>query len=510
MLKKKDSFPTIDPVIPAAAAATFHCWVSLLRFVYKQGRLLLPIDKALCAAAALVFLLWFLRGTGQIRLRRGHLLTGLIMAAYLISCVVASFVWKKNMFYQNRVYLLDTFATLMIIYPLGHWMGRQRDQTPLKIWIHIQMLLWSAFMLYVLKTIFSYKMKPLPGGGYITMGNRLFGLRYNCNPNTSGLVQMLVFLILIILFFWDRMIPAKVLCIALAAIHFLALVLTRSRTSILVSVLGAAGMVFIWLSRGKNPGKKNRQERFIPAAAAVAVIILLLISEQVILHVYLAGKENRTRKNKVASEIQFEGYADAGPFAIMAQASEAADRKAKENKKEDLQDDIEEEASEENAGNRNASYYINRLLTGRLEIWSATFKALMTDPPQRLLTGTTPDRVFQAIYVASGEKHRKYTHNQFLEFALTLGIPSLIVYILFLAYTIRNMRGLNRMRPTDRIVRLVQMLFVMLVLANMTESTLLFYQFPSAYVFFFICGWMNEKRISEAKRLEAEKIRHSH
>ena len=66
------------------------------------------------------------------------------------------------------------------------------------------------------------------------------------------------------------------------------------------------------------------------------------------------------------------------------------------------------------------------------------------------------------------------------------------------------------MRPTDRIVRLVQMLFVMLVLANMTESTLLFYQFPSAYVFFFICGWMNEKRISEAKRLEAEKIRHSH
>lgn len=342
------------------------------------------------------------------------------------------------------------------------------------------------------------------------MGNRLFGLRYNCNPNTSGLVQMLVFLILIILFFWDRMIPAKVLCIALAAIHFLALVLTRSRTSILVSVLGAAGMVFIWLSRGKNPGKKNRQERFIPAAAAVAVIILLLISEQVILHVYLAGKENRTRKNKVASEIQFEGYADAGPFAIMAQASEAADRKAKENKQEDLQDDIEEEASEENAGNRNASYYINRLLTGRLEIWSATFKALMTDPPQRLLTGTTPDRVFQAIYVASGEKHRKYTHNQFLEFALTLGIPSLIVYILFLAYTIRNMRGLNRMRPTDRIVRLVQMLFVMLVLANMTESTLLFYQFPSAYVFFFICGWMNEKRISEAKRLEAEKIRHSH
>ena len=162
MLKKKDSFPTIDPVIPAAAAATFHCWVSLLRFVYKQGRLLLPIDKALCAAAALVFLLWFLRGTGQIRLRRGHLLTGLIMAAYLISCVVASFVWKKNMFYQNRVYLLDTFATLMIIYPLGHWMGRQRDQTPLKIWIHIQILLWSAFMLYVLKTIFSYKMKPLP------------------------------------------------------------------------------------------------------------------------------------------------------------------------------------------------------------------------------------------------------------------------------------------------------------------------------------------------------------
>ena len=579
MSRKDSTIPATVPVIAAVTAATFHSWLSVVRLLVKQEKVLVPIDALLCAVAVTAFFLWFFRSGRQVRLRKGHLLTGLLMIACLISCIVACFVWKKNMLYPNRIYLLDTFATLLIIYPLGHYMGRKKDQTPLKVWLHANILIWTFFMIYVLRIIFSYKSKALPGGGYITMGKNLVGLRYNCNPNTSGLVQMLVFLILILLFFLDRTIPAKTACVILAAMHYTALVLTRSRTSIITAVLGGAVMVYLqlsaessedsgsskkttvrknirysnntgprteagpdsqtpWFSEGGqlDDGPEGRQERktsarqkrtpdfsgnrYMPAAAAIALVIVLLAAEPIIMHAYWAGKEKRANKKKSAVQTMEMTAAETGPEAspailhtltalseeadhegnpllITAQADRTTSAPLRDEKTpQNLMQNEEntEDAAQTEPQNKTIAYYVNRLLTGRLEVWTAALKALVTDPPQRLLTGTSPDRVFQAIYVASGEKHRKYAHNQFLEFALTTGIPSLIVFILFLAYTIRNIRRLLRKRPADPMVRLLPVLFAILLLANMTESTLLFYQFPSAYVFFFICGWLNEPR----------------
>lgn len=579
MSRKDSTIPATVPVIAAVTAATFHSWLSVVRLLVKQEKVLVPIDALLCAVAVAAFFLWFFRSGRQVRLRKGHLLTGLLMIACLISCIVACFVWKKNMLYPNRIYLLDTFATLLIIYPLGHYMGRKKDQTPLKVWLHANILIWTFFLIYVLRIIFSYKSKALPGGGYITMGKNLVGLRYNCNPNTSGLVQMLVFLILILLFFLDRTIPAKTACVILAAMHYTALVLTRSRTSIITAVLGGAVMVYLqlsaessedsgsskkttvrknirysnntgprteagpdsqtpWFSEGGqlDDGPEGRQERktsarqkrtpdfsgnrYMPAAAAIALVIVLLAAEPIIMHAYWAGKEKRANKKKSAVQTMEMTAAETGPEAspailhtltalseeavhegnpllITAQAARTTSAPLRDEKTpQNLMQNEEntEDAAQTEPQNKTIAYYVNRLLTGRLEVWTAALKALVTDPPQRLLTGTSPDRVFQAIYVASGEKHRKYAHNQFLEFALTTGIPSLIVFILFLAYTIRNIRRLLRKRPADPMVRLLPVLFAILLLANMTESTLLFYQFPSAYVFFFICGWLNEPR----------------
>ena len=579
MSRKDSTIPATVPVIAAVTAATFHSWLSVVRLLVKQEKVLVPIDALLCAVAVAAFFLWFFRSGRQVRLRKGHLLTGLLMIACLISCIVACFVWKKNMLYPNRIYLLDTFATLLIIYPLGHYVGRKKDQTPLKVWLHANILIWTFFMIYVLRIIFSYKSKALPGGGYITMGKNLVGLRYNCNPNTSGLVQMLVFLILILLFFLDRTIPAKTACVILAAMHYTALVLTRSRTSIITAVLGGAVMVYLqlsaessedsgsskkttvrknirysnntgprteagpdsqtpWFSEGGqlDDGPEGRQERktsarqkrtpdfsgnrYMPAAAAIALVIVLLAAEPIIMHAYWAGKEKRANKKKSAVQtmemtatetgpkaspailrtltaLSEEADHEGNPLLITAQAARTTsaplrDKKTPQNLMQN--EENTEDAAQTEPQNKTIAYYVNRLLTGRLEVWTAALKALVTDPPQRLLTGTSPDRVFQAIYVASGEKHRKYAHNQFLEFALTTGIPSLIVFILFLAYTIRNIRRLLRKRPADPMVRLLPVLFAILLLANMTESTLLFYQFPSAYVFFFICGWLNEPR----------------
>ena len=62
---------------------------------------------------------------------------------------------------------------------------------------------------------------------------------------------------------------------------------------------------------------------------------------------------------------------------------------------------------------------------------------------------------------------------------------------------------LFRNRETDPALLLLPVLFAMLLLANMTEATLLFYQFSSAYVFFFICGLINERGIRSRKTVSA-------
>ena len=105
MSRKDSTIPASVPVIAAVTAATFHSWLSVVRLLVKQEKVLVPIDALLCAVAVAAFFLWFFRSGRQVRLRKGHLLTGLLMIACLISCIVACFVWKKNMLYPNRIYL---------------------------------------------------------------------------------------------------------------------------------------------------------------------------------------------------------------------------------------------------------------------------------------------------------------------------------------------------------------------------------------------------------------------
>ena len=516
-------------------SALLHGWLSVLQFFVHQEEVLLPVDCMLFIAAAAAVLISILTSRRQVRIRIGHAMTVFLLAALLISCVPASFYFEKNMFYSNRIYLLDTFVTLLLFYPLGHYMGRQRNLTPLRVWLHIQLAVWTGFMIFAIKTAFSYKDILLPAGGALTMGKYMMGLHFNCNTNTTGLIQMIAFLGAILLFFWDKTIPGKVLSAVMVLVNYLGAVLSFSKTSLVVSVLGAGLMVFTWVSRVKSQ-RAGRSGKKQAAIAAVLFIVALLIINSAVTKAFWIGKEKRNNPSAAGGEIsesletsESAGVSEAVEISDVREISDIAEITeslktgervspektaafSQQNVLPGLPDPfvIRAEASEpeeESAGSNGG--FLNRFLTGRPEIWKASVKAMFVDPPQRLLTGISPKGVFVAVFEASGGVHKKNTHNQFLEIGLALGIPSLIVFLCFLGYTIRNIIRLFRNRGTDPALLLLPVLFAMLLLSNMTEATLLFYQFPSAYVFFFVCGLLNERGIRAGKSVSAQKASRS-
>ena len=143
-----------------------------------------------------------------------------------------------------------------------------------------------------------------------------------------------------------------------------------------------------------------------------------------------------------------------------------------------------------------------------MKIWENALKAMTTNA-ERLMFGVTPVSVISAINEASGGigEQNVYTHNQFLEAGVALGIPGMICFILFVIFlavnsfriTIRQNSGLKGMIAVSIVVTLL--------VANLTEATLMFYRFFSSYPFFLfsgcICGMANFDKVykkSEEKR----------
>lgn len=519
MSKVEDNIFGKIALILVFGSAMLHGWLSVLQYFVHQEEVLIPVDCALFIAAIVAVIISILTSRRQVRIRIGHAMTVFLLVAFLISCVPASFYFEKNMFYSNRIYLLDTFVTLLLFYPLGHYMGRQKNLTPLRIYLHIHLAVWTGFMIFAIKTAFSYKDIYLPAGGALTMGKTMMGLHFNCNTNTTGLIQLIAFLGALLLFFWDKTIPGKILSAVMALVNYLCAVLSFSKTALVVAVVGAGLMVFTWIARTGvgRPGKK----RAVPAA--LLFVVVLLIINYTVTQAYWTGKEKRNNSSGSGRDIETTAVlqtatetAEAGTAGKTVKAPETAETEpcgktaggSQQNVLPGLPGSfmIRAEASEtEEESAAPGGGFLNRVLTGRPEVWKASVKAMFVDPPQRLLTGISPKGVFVAVFEASGGVHKKNTHNQFLEVGLALGIPSLIVFLCFLGYTIRNIIRLFRNRETDPALLLLPVLFAMLLLANMTEATLLFYQFPSAYVFFFVCGLLNERGIRTRRSVSAQK-----
>ena len=335
---------------------------------------------------------------------------------------------------RNALPLLDTALVLLVVYPLGVKCARRGVSPPFRIAAQACLLIWSGFMLYVLIRLPQTDALELPKGGAICFTEgRLY---LNCHPNTTGLIAMTAFLLCFCLFWETGSKALKAICALSFCVHYCVLVLSNSRTMLTATLIGFSAIVAICV-HARLTGR-YRAARTAGVALIAAAAFYLLRGATFAAYQALTGLQDQA----VGRELIDGGFLT---------------------------------------------------LNGRLSGYRYALTA-MRDDVQCFLTGVTPPVVNLALYNASEGAWNMYTHNQFLEIGVALGVPAMACFAGWLFLLIRDGVRLNRRPDCARSIRFVSVLLTVFLLANMLEATLLFYRYILSYVFFFLAGWLAGKR----------------
>lgn len=130
-------------------------------------------------------------------------------------------------------------------------------------------------------------------------------------------------------------------------------------------------------------------------------------------------------------------------------------------------------------------------LMGRDVIWKGAIDSIFSGL-SNMFFGVSPAGVMDEInrYVS----WRVYTHNQFLEIAVAIGLPGLICYVTWLAMIANSCLkvGFANNQKISLVRKVVPVIILYLVINNLVEATLVWYRMLSGSVFFFLAGWVSE------------------
>ena len=474
-------------LVSAVILGLYHLLICQLSY-FLQITVFQDAELYLCCALGVLFILYCLVKRPAVKLKAEYVVLIAIMIWYLISCFVMKETYKRDWLSYNRKPLIDTAIALFVFFPLGSVAGKscfhqkqknlgnqliEQNQINnpasetrtgdihdyalnpshiITIIIHILLLSWTVFIAYVLINVFQLKLIDLPNGGQIGM-SKSAALCLNCHYNTTGAWQMLFFLSCLCMIICSKRILIKSVYSVAAVINFIALVLSNSRTSYVATMAGFMGIAFVcaYQTAKSVPTKKR-------------IVISVIIS-------FVSGAVFYMLRGTV-----YDLFQSVTHFSQLVGGGN-----------KDMTDSMA----------RKVISSTTATLTGRTTIWKGALKGMVSSA-QRFFFGVTPVSVNSLISLMTDGKYNMYTHNEILEVGVALGVPAMCAFIVWLVLILR--RGYSQLKNglNHRILPLV--LILALLLANMAEATLLFYQYITGLAFFFLCGWL----YGTTKELQAE------
>lgn len=430
----------------------YHMFLSIYKY-YNKIFDLLPsfIDYALAvllAASALGYVVFTairfpssikrVRGTLKRFLRAEDLLLLIMLIWLFFSSLSVSKEQNGNWLYNNRYSIFDFSVSVLILFPLARYWSVRYGKKPLYGLLHVILLLTTAAMVIVLITVFKGEIRDMPAGQIGMTSN--IRLVINSNPNTTGAYACILFsLSLYMAAAHKRLLRAFYL--AAAVVHLAILVLSNSQTSFIASSFGLAAGVYLLIWRYLT--LKETWQRVVLGliAAAVSVILMLAIRR--------------------------------GIFALFEAVTHFSERLGRQ----------EVDAAREIGSGTSVS--------SRIEIWKFSLKAMFYSARQ-FFFGVTPVSVTSLISIVSDGKYDMYTHNQFLEIGVALGVPAMFVYLAWSLLMFRHCIKIcfsktSQLSFSDQLLPVV--LFV-LVVSNLAESVLMFYYFLPGSIYFLVSGYV--------------------
>ena len=435
-------------VMLAGILAVFHAMIALLNY-FVEIPAARTADAVLGGITGVYAVLVFLVSRPRLRFSFRQCLPVVLLFCYAVSVIVMSVRYRTPWFWENNAQgLYDTAVLLLTVYSLGRCSGREGIHPVLRVVLQLCLLAWTAFMLFVLIRLPQSPVIRLPNRGMIAFQeSRLY---LNCHPNTTGVIAMTALLICCFMAFISKKRVTKGIYILFACVHYAVLVLSNSRTMLAASLIGFAGLTAVTA----YSGFRGKYRLLLTAGTTIISIAVFWIARDWVFGVFRTASIN---SEVPAAQWESRDIVDGGFMTF------------------------------------------NGRLTGFRYALTA-----MGDDLQCFLTGVTPPVVKLALYKASAGAWNMYTHNQFLEIGVAVGVPAMVCFAVWLFLLGMDCAGLCRKGGKRREVY-ISLILLAFTLANMLEATLLFYGYIISYVFFFMAGWINEIRggeINDAEHLE--------
>lgn len=286
------------------------------------------------------------------------------------------------------------------------------------------------------------------------------GARLNAiwHPNTGACNFMIGIGFSLYFFFRTPGKWTKVLCILTMAVLFGSLVLTNSRTTLLVTGALIGGALLL-----KNGSRKH----FLIGAVAIVVVIVALF---------------------LLSGTVFDLHTEARIDKLLSMEAENDEASASQTL---WIDDESGEVRLQGQSGQGAFTHDMWTLNGRTPIWRAAFTVLQDNPTFK---------TWGTEYVAEEISYRinfsvAHAHNSWIQVLLRLGVPGLLVALAYTGIAIWNSMVLLWRKEAKVTQRLVAILVLCILMASFLENYLFVCELSTLFVnfiFFFCTGYLHE------------------
>ena len=450
------------------AAFTIMClhlgWSILMYFIPERlSNLFFKAEKWILIAliaAVLMYVLYTIVKTPGLTFRIKNFTKGLFRPEFIL--LVLFFVWsfictivsesgQTSGFFQSLFSalknsfmvliddstLFDTFVSVFIIFIMAYVFRGNSAWKMMESLFHILCAGLTVLMIYVLYIVCNPGI-DLPGSADIGMSS-IGRLGINCNPNTTGAIAEIVFLMCLYMVITQKGF-LRCLYAAASIVHYFILILSNSRTCILATGIAVAAIAGkLCYDAMKN---KVMWHKILIAALAATVAASIVIG----------------MKKPV-----FAAYEAISHFSTIS-------------------------------GEYDAIREVDMTFNFRTELWIAAIKSVFQDA-RHFFFGVTPYGVAKEMSIWT-ESHRTiYTHNQFFEIAVSHGVPGLMLYLAWLAMVARSCVKIviGGKKETHSGMVVLAAMILMMVLSNLMEATLMYYRLFMEGIFFLICGMMTYK-----------------
>ena len=454
----------------ALAVTLLHISGSVAKyFIYYKGSVVDLLEVLLFCCLMIFAALYIANNTknneGRRRVKdilrqyfcKEQILLSILFLLTLISCIVLEITSGESYLQDNLDCISDLIICIFVIFPSGRLLVKNDKNIVIKTIIHILLFAITCFMLLVLYKIVVGDIMETVNGGHIGMldyGNGAYQLSINCHPNTVGSYSGVFFLACVCLSVLEKK-ALRYICIFEALIHFIILALSNSRGSLFAAMISFGGILGLVTFHNLN-----KWELWKKVCVSVIVGIISIFALYFLRNGILLGFDKITSLSTV-SEIEADNIQEDQYVAVR---------------------------------DMNLTY-----VNFRGTIWKKAID-LITDNPKTVLFGVSPRSVSKVLGKALGADNDIYTHNQLLEVGLATGIPSLLIFFVFIVFLAIDCFFIEISR-TDKEKwksKVFPMILLFLVIGNVMEALLLYHNYFSGCVFMLISGWCeNQARIQK-------------